>query len=1365
MRKINTRLFVILVISVALFGGAIFGLHRLQAGNIADALLWQASQAEKDGKLDRAAKYLGRYLEFVRDDLETREQLGMILSDPRMATSPQRRARARFVIEQVLAKDPQRHELRQRLAETLIAGRSFDAAKEHLAYLEKNGPASAPVALLTGQWHEAQNRPSQAVDAYRKALKLDARLVDAYTRLVALLKHLDFGKEPIYGNEIESLVLAAMEKAPHDAAVLSLAAQHAQEKGNTRIALSYLEDGLKQNPAEPRLYLALARIHGENSKRADAIAMLRQGLEAVKKEHRFELRWSLANFLLDDNNLDEAKKIGVQIREVNPLSADYLDARAQMQRGRWFEASRQLEKLRPSLKNTQELAFQVDLYLGVCYEQLDEPMLQLAAYERAMQGDAKSLLARRGVVGARAALGQNAEALQIYHELIGLTKDAQESTQRRIEYVRFLLRTSASNTKEHKKIGEELDRLEKAAGKSMDAALLRAEWHFIQGDKAKAKELLEEIVQANPNRHEPWVSLLALADAKDGETLMQTAEERFKDKAEFRHAQIQYFAQKRDVQGDAALLRLENELMRFEPRERGPLLQALAEAHYYAGKYVDSARVLARVLVLPMHVQDVRIRMQMLELAFLQDDDVLARKVLDEIKRLEGDNAGGPDWSFGEAMRLIHAARKGKKDGLDAARHLLTVAAAQRPNWHPIIQVRADLDELQGRPDQAIANYRRAVDLGSRDPHAVKQLLILLSQAQRHDEVEQLLARMQKQQGTTDEIVRYYVAHTVNRRDFKKAEYLIRQIVASNSANYRDHLWMGQVLSMGGQNPDDAEKALRRAVALAPEQPEARIGLVRHLIGNGQHSAARTEIDNTKSALPADRVDSALAMCYELAGFLVDAAESHKAALEKQPASATVHRAAADFQMRVARFGEAEKLYRKLAERRIRASEDDVNAARRGLALALVRQNRPAKTTEALQIVGLAVDDNGLAPNTKFADAQDEHLLQGKLLGTIAHHRLRGAAITQLDTLQKKNALPPEDQFLLARLLVQQNPQTAGKGGDDANWIKARGLLATLIASQPKNPRFLQYAAQQLIHRHEYTEAEQMITRLETIERERKAMPGGFGSIELWAKMKEQRGLGTQAIALLTSYAEQTGASPVRKLLLANLHGRLGNYRDAVDLCEEVRQTGAHYNEANAAVVAILRTNKPSEAQPTKFDHWAKQRQRVESSLREAMQKDPKDAPVRLHLADLMEMQGKYDDVEKLCREVLKENENNLVALNNLAWLLGQKSNTAAEALTLIERAVAKYGQRPELLDTRAIVQLNLGRIEPALRDLQRVVNEAPTPTRLFHLCRVQERARNIPSAQAALRQANDLGLTAQQLHPVEQAEYQRVTSELARRN
>ena len=563
MRKVNTKFFAFLVITLLLTAAAVFGLHHLQASNLSEALLWQATQAEKDGKLDRAAKYLGRYLEFEREDLTEREHLAMILSEPQVAINPQRRARARFVIEQVLAKDPQRHVLRQRLIEIMIANRTFDAAKEHLNYLEKNQPAQAKLPFFLGQWHEAQNQALPAMNAYRRAIKADASQVDAYLRLVVLLKQADFGQEPKHAEEIDRLIVAVLDKAPRDAGVLSLAAQHAQEAGKTRIALNYLEDGLKHSPAEPRLYLALARIHGQSGKRAEAIEKLQLGLQKVRKEHHYDLRWSLANLLMDDNRLDDAAKIIQEVREANTLSADYLDARSQMQRGRWFDAAKLFEKVRPALKSTKELAFQTDLYLGVCYEQMEEPILQLTAYQRAAELDPTSLAARRGMAGAHWALGQTDDAIQISQELAGRTKDPEEAARHRLEYIRMLLESSQrQGAKDWRKIEQELDDVEKSLPKSFEAALLRAELLFLQGDKAQAEDLLQETIKDNPLRYEPWLALISFAGSKNdsgvAKQLLKTAEARFRDKAEFRLAQIRFWAAHYGAEAEAALKRLES---------------------------------------------------------------------------------------------------------------------------------------------------------------------------------------------------------------------------------------------------------------------------------------------------------------------------------------------------------------------------------------------------------------------------------------------------------------------------------------------------------------------------------------------------------------------------------------------------------------------------------------------------------------------------------------------------------------------------------------------------------------------------------------------------------------------------------------
>src|SRR5207302_1832398 len=121
-----------------------------------------------------------------------------------------------------------------------------------------------------------------------------------------------------------------------------------------------------------------------------------------------------------------------------------------------------------------------------------------------------------------------------------------------------------------------------------------------QGQKDKAETLLQEIIKEHPARHEPWIALVALV-AKKGDPalprqLMQTAEKRFKDKVDFRLAQLRFWAQSNDDEAQPALKRLDDDLAMFEAGEQSVLLQAIAEVHYDAGRYRDSARALGRLM-------------------------------------------------------------------------------------------------------------------------------------------------------------------------------------------------------------------------------------------------------------------------------------------------------------------------------------------------------------------------------------------------------------------------------------------------------------------------------------------------------------------------------------------------------------------------------------------------------------------------------------------------------------------------------------------------------------------------------------------------------------------------------------------------
>lgn len=1373
MRQVNTRFFFILVGIVAAIAAGLFGVHCLQAGNIANALLWQADQAEKAGKAQVAAKYLGQYLQFVPTDMEQHTHLATVLSDPKVATTPKARRRAERVINEVLARDPQRHALRLALVRMMLADQQLDAAEEQLKILQVKLPNSSDVALYAGQWQEQQTQvgtrsltekdKAAAIDAaiksYRKAITADPRNADAYLRLVALYKRLDFGKaEPKYTGAIDELVSAALKHLPDDGSVLGLAAQQAQEKGDNPAALAYLETGLKRNPSEPTLYLALARLHNQMGKRSLAIEQLTRGLDKVEKEQRFGLRWMLGNLLLDDDQLEPARKIIAEIRGGNTLSADYLESRCLMIQGLWSEAALRLERVRPAFKTVAELVFQTDLYLGLCYQKMGDPLRQQTAFERAVKADPTSVLARQGVAMALASLGRRQDALTQLTALINDNAGRSEANGWRLDVARMLLEPSAAgDAQAAAQVRSLLGEVEKDTTRAVECALVRAALMVAEKKLQAAQAELHRIIHADPKRFEPWIALAELAmeaqQPQPAAAILTKAAATVPDTIDFRLARVQFWSRYGKDRTEV-LAGLEQNASGFPAKQQARLLEALADAHHRANRPAEAARLLRQLAALPPHAEDVRVRMLLLSLAIAQDDEPEMQRVLSEIKKIEGETA--TEWSYGEARHLLWRARRTpdeRKELLGKARNLLNVCAARRNNWPPVFIARGELDELEQKTDQAIASYRQAIDLGSRDPHCVYQLLELLTKARRSDEVEQLIRKMD-QVGMGTPIQQLVVFKGVlNGQEPKMALEANPKLFRADSKNYRDHLLRGQLLSSGGRVSPEAEAALRRAVALGGSQPETWVALVRYLGSTGQYNQALEEIGKAGKQLDERVKLPAQAACLEVLGALDEAERMFRKALAEEPRSAQRHRLLADFLLRFGKPLDAEPLYRAVLDGKLGASEEETTAARRGLAQALARGGNPRHTAEALELVGLKLDAAGNVEPKSVAASTEMRLTQARVLAALGSHALRTQAIALLEPLYQKQALVVEDQYQLALLLHLAGP-------DAALWKKARDILTAITTQQPQDARYLaSYANLLLVHK-EAADAEPLIARLEQLERERKLAMGLLGAVELKARALELRGKEQQAVALLQEYAQQTDALPVRKLLLAALHGRLGNYEEAIELCYEVKAKGLR-EESYAAAIGLMRAGKPPANQKAKLARWQPQMARLEESLRESIRLDEKNVMLRLQLADLLDLAGRGDESAKTCRAVLEADANNLVALNNLAWMLAQQDGGGPEALSLIQRAIEQHGARPELLDTRAVVYLALGNAAAAVRDLEHAIREAPTPTRYFHLTRAHHLAKDAAAARVALERAGELGLDVQRLHPSDQRAYEAVVPDL----
>src|SRR5208283_852332 len=188
MRRLNLKLFLGLTCTLAVLVGATFAVHWFQTGRIARALLWQADRAEQQGNPEQFVRFLGRYVEMAPEDTEARVRFATAMSDERVARSPGAMTRAVLVLEQALARKPERDDLRLRLVRFALELKRTDLAREHLALLSKSRPNDAEVEDLFGQLFESEAKWDDAVRWLRLTVKHDAARVEAHVRLADILR-------------------------------------------------------------------------------------------------------------------------------------------------------------------------------------------------------------------------------------------------------------------------------------------------------------------------------------------------------------------------------------------------------------------------------------------------------------------------------------------------------------------------------------------------------------------------------------------------------------------------------------------------------------------------------------------------------------------------------------------------------------------------------------------------------------------------------------------------------------------------------------------------------------------------------------------------------------------------------------------------------------------------------------------------------------------------------------------------------------------------------------------------------------------------------------------------------------------------
>jgi tetratricopeptide (TPR) repeat protein len=1100
-KKLNVKLLAWTFAILVIMGVSVHVLHGVQVEYHARALCAQSDQAEKQGRLDQAVLYLGRALTLSPDDTSTLIRYSLTL-DQWASHAPESR-RALSVLENALARQPNRQDVRRRVALRAMDLGLYPKARTHLEELLRASPGNGELESLLGQCLEAAGEYDRAVSWYERGIKHAPAQVGPYVQLAELLRHrLDEPKKAT--NVMDALVEAnprsspaylararyrlnygtpelaaqdmdrAAQLAPKEADVLQAKASLAQLRGRLDEARRTWQRGLEAHPEDRRMVLGLAGLEIQAGQPETAAACL--GAALKKQPGDSELIHTLADLLLHQGKDKEAAKVIARLDPNNSPAclAAYLQGRLLLKKGKWVEGAHVLEGVVRDLDAPTSLVSRASLYLARCYERTGDEDLRLIASANAVALDPASLFGRLQLGKALLDVGRVEEANQQFRSI---TKQPAAPAAAWVWLARGLWQRNLRKPpaqRDWQEIERTLDRTGSSATEAVPVAMLRADICLARNQTDRAQALLDKAIEKQPNQVPLWVARANLAvrrgDPQAGADTLNEARHRLGDRFELRLAQAEFWAQRGGREALQRLRELEKKLDRFNREERAQLLARLALMHHRFGD-VHQAERLARQAA-RLDPMDLRNRLLLFDVALSTGQDKTIQEAVNEVRQQEGED--GTWWRYGEAARLLERARRGDKAARDRIRVLLHELTDRRPTWARVPLLRAYLAEVEGDSARSIEGYLKALELGERRPGILARVVQLLVERGRYALADQTIQKYQEHALLGVDLAPLATHVALKAGEPERALELARLVVSSRSRDYRDHVWLGEVYAAAGR-PTEAKDAFRRAVELGDRIADPWVALVAYLGRTGQVEEAERILDGLPARLSPSQLPLVLARCHEALGRMSAAAAQYQAALARKPNDFSVLRGAAAYYLHIDEPRRAEPILRKLLEPTVVVPPEIRAWARRHLALVLAGSGADADYRLALALL----DRN--RSGESVADRRARALVEA------TRPDQRRPALRTLEALTGGEPLTPDEQFHLIRIY-----EAAG------DWSRAQTQMQNLLEKDPLNPASLARAIRSLVGRGLKDQARELFSRLEKLE------PDSARTRELKAKVHEQ---------------------------------------------------------------------------------------------------------------------------------------------------------------------------------------------------------------------------------------------------------------------
>jgi tetratricopeptide (TPR) repeat protein len=1327
----NWKLAIVLVISLIVLGVSAFGLRQWRRTSRAEQSLILGNKAYDQHKWKEAAEQLGIHIALQRDDVTTL----LKYADAQLKIRPVHRNRVQQAIgayRTVLRLDRENSQAAMLLTKIYLdlgsPGEAELIARRQLSSTDNPGLRRMLALALAGQ-----RKFDQAAAELKTIIKEHPEQITAYETLGRLIEQRpeDFRDMPsewfnqaVANNPSSALayiIRAGFHRRSEDfyAALDDLAQAEKQDLSDSEVRLRLAKELIDSDaldraevhlgaleevcPDNEDLWTTWAGLALKSQSKEKMLKVAETGLKELSAQP-WDFMPTAADLFIRCDRLEDADDCISKMRQegISPASVEFLQGRLAAEQGRLSDA---VKYWRQSMESGNKSA-QVRLALASALSHLGNMQSAIQQLRLLLSENPGSFEGYLSLAKLLARTGDWAEAADDAARAVALRPDNQEAV---LLYLQAKIQLLYTNPGEQGpadaqmlgNVRQQLADLEKKSSSVGQVKLLRFKLALRQGELTEAESLVAQLNETDLPKAEIAMAQAELLTAQDKtEQAVLRLNEAVKESPQsvdlVRHLAALYDRQGSRKECEACIKEaLERVDAPIAQRELGLLL-----AQFYS-RWQQNDRVYALLKELAGKLpDDIPVKRRLLMCKQVVSDPEQTQKIVDDIKSLEGED--GWQWRYEQAK--LWFAMDDFKNHYPQILSLLQKNMQINPNDRISHLLLAGTYERAGEMRLAISTYREILSQSPDDLRVIIPAVAALYSQRQYDEAEQILNRASRKKLYRPELQRLRLQSYLRQGRLDSASEILEDLLVHDPDNQSACLSLA-LLKIQHGDYDRASELLDRLKLSDPNSLAVNAARIQLSIRQGKKAEALRICDEVVDELNTASAYILRARTYATLRQADKAVKDLDRAVSIEPDNTEVWASRSDF-------------YRSMGQIRNAAADikqalsldpDNLRLQKRAIPLFLVSGSLDL-IREGKDILEKALESNsddvdfrllkarsvlveGTAPAIesakqilqKITEDQPENAEAWLLLGQI--EMKQGRPAKAMEAALGGLAYGPDDKSLLllkARAEAAKSP------------VLAIPTLKLLLELDPNDLDAAVMMADTYIEMDEPQKAVDLLTgQLAVCDVSQRRRCSSALAVALY-KSGDKAGAQEQFDSLLESEPNDPGP------LLAQVK-LLKDDKDWDRLSEKVIGWHKKHPEDNRTLVTVAGDlMRLQDEQAGKI---------AEKILRTAVENNSDSAAAMRDLAILLQIRGRPAEAAQLYERVLELEPDNVIALNNLAWIICEVQGKPKEALDLAQRGLKIAPDYCDLIDTRGVIYYRLGEFDKAAQDFNECIKLYPGVT------------------------------------------------------